>query len=449
MRVHVVDPSAFTPPYDHALCAALARAGAEVELITSRFAYGSVAAPDGYARARALLPRTRAGCAGGRARLADQARRARARHAALPARRAAAPTSSTSSGSTCSSSTALLLPRAGRSCSPPTTCCRASRAPASSPRSGGCTTRVDALVVHSEYGRARLVRAARRRPAQGPRDPPRRVRAPGARWPSQPLAAELEPVGGPVVLFFGLLRPYKGIDVLLEAWRGMPRAPSCGSWACRGWTSRRCVRGAPPGVRFVPRFVADAELAAYFRRADLVVLPYSRTSASTSPACCSPRSRSASRCCSATWAASPRSPRPAPRVLVAPGDAGALRGALGRPARRRGRARAAGAGGARAAAAGPYSWDEAARRTLDVYRELTVRVTALRHNRRRRDRARDRLLDLGRPGALRPCRLRRCCSAVLDRAAARRPAEPRRRGAETGELPARVADRRRPRRGGR
>src|SRR5581483_5290760 len=50
MRVHVVDPSAFTPPYDHALCAALARAGASVELVTSRFAYGEVPAPDGYVR---------------------------------------------------------------------------------------------------------------------------------------------------------------------------------------------------------------------------------------------------------------------------------------------------------------------------------------------------------------------------------------------------------------
>ena len=31
---------------------------------------------------------------------------------------------------------------------------------------------------------------------------------------------------------------------------------------------------APPGVRFVPRFIGDDELPAYFRRADLVVLPY-------------------------------------------------------------------------------------------------------------------------------------------------------------------------------
>ena len=31
---------------------------------------------------------------------------------------------------------------------------------------------------------------------------------------------------------------------------------------------------APSGVRFVPRFITDDELPAYFRRADLVVLPY-------------------------------------------------------------------------------------------------------------------------------------------------------------------------------
>jgi len=34
VRVQLVDPSAFTPPYDHALAAALARAGADVELVT-------------------------------------------------------------------------------------------------------------------------------------------------------------------------------------------------------------------------------------------------------------------------------------------------------------------------------------------------------------------------------------------------------------------------------
>ena len=42
MRVHLVDPAAYTPPSDRALASALVRAGAEVSLITSAFTYGDV-----------------------------------------------------------------------------------------------------------------------------------------------------------------------------------------------------------------------------------------------------------------------------------------------------------------------------------------------------------------------------------------------------------------------
>ena len=48
MRVVLADPPAYTPPYDRSLAAALARAGADVELVTSRFRFGSVAAVEGY-----------------------------------------------------------------------------------------------------------------------------------------------------------------------------------------------------------------------------------------------------------------------------------------------------------------------------------------------------------------------------------------------------------------
>ena len=40
MRVAVVDPQAFTPPYDDELCRALSAAGADVELLTARFTHG-------------------------------------------------------------------------------------------------------------------------------------------------------------------------------------------------------------------------------------------------------------------------------------------------------------------------------------------------------------------------------------------------------------------------
>jgi glycosyltransferase involved in cell wall biosynthesis len=56
MRVVVVDPPAYTPPYDRSLCAALARAGAGVELVTSRFRFGTVAPPDGYEASEWFYP---------------------------------------------------------------------------------------------------------------------------------------------------------------------------------------------------------------------------------------------------------------------------------------------------------------------------------------------------------------------------------------------------------
>jgi glycosyltransferase involved in cell wall biosynthesis len=56
MRVVVADPPAFTPPYDHALAVALARAGADVELVTSRFRFGDVPPPDGYRRRELFYP---------------------------------------------------------------------------------------------------------------------------------------------------------------------------------------------------------------------------------------------------------------------------------------------------------------------------------------------------------------------------------------------------------
>jgi glycosyltransferase involved in cell wall biosynthesis len=91
-----------------------------------------------------------------------------------------------------------------------------------------------------------------------------------------PLPAELEAVEGPVILAFGLIRPYKGTDVLLDAFSriergelwivGMPRMPIDGL--------RRVADRARGRVRFVDQFIPDAEIPAFMRRADVVVLPY-------------------------------------------------------------------------------------------------------------------------------------------------------------------------------
>ena len=116
VKVHVVDPSAYTPPYDHALCAALARAGVDVELFTSRFSYGDAA---GAGRLPCAASSSTAAPA---ARPDSPLRRALKLAEHVPdmlratRRRARPPTSSTSSGSRCRRSTGCCCRAAARSC---------------------------------------------------------------------------------------------------------------------------------------------------------------------------------------------------------------------------------------------------------------------------------------------------------------------------------------------
>ena len=365
LRVDVVDPSAYTPPYDHALCAALARAGARVRLQTSRFAYASVQRPEGYERCERFYRRG-GGSAGSRRRFAAKI----AQHVPdmLAYARAAAAGADVVHFQwlTVQPLDVHLLPR-----SRPVVLTAHDVLPRE-PRRGQlaaqrrCYERADAVVVHSEHGRARLAGALGIDPAKV------HVIAHGAfehltRVPAaRPLSDELAAVRKPVVLCFGLLRPYKGIDVLLEAWNAL--RPDAELWIVG--MPRMDIgdlrAAAPPSVRWVPRFVADDEIAAYFERADLVVLPYREIDQSgvlfTALAFGAPLLLSAVGGFAEVAAQGAA-------TLVAPGDAAALAGALERllaaPDER-----AALAQGARRAAAGPYSWDAIAARHLELYRSL-------------------------------------------------------------------------------
>ncbi len=110
MRVQLVDPSAFTPPYDRALAAALARGGAEVELLTSHFLYGPVPEAEGYRVRECFYRRSSARGLDAPARrafkLAEHAAdMLRFRGGSAKAARQPAPTSSTTSGSPSPAST--------------------------------------------------------------------------------------------------------------------------------------------------------------------------------------------------------------------------------------------------------------------------------------------------------------------------------------------------------
>jgi glycosyltransferase involved in cell wall biosynthesis len=56
MRIALLDPPSFTAPYDHALASALARRGHDVTLLTSPFTHGGVPEPEGYRREEVFLP---------------------------------------------------------------------------------------------------------------------------------------------------------------------------------------------------------------------------------------------------------------------------------------------------------------------------------------------------------------------------------------------------------
>jgi glycosyltransferase involved in cell wall biosynthesis len=171
-------------------------------------------------------------------------------------------------------------------------------------------------------------------------------------------------------LFFGLLRPYKGVDVLLEAWRGMPAGAELWIVGRPRMDIAPLLASAPPGVRFISRYVPDAELASYFRRADVVVLPYSRTERFDQSGVLATALAFAKPVVLSDVGGFGEVAATGAGVLVEPGDVGSLAAALGRLLGDEAeRARLAQA--AREAATGPYSWDQAARRTLDVYRGLT------------------------------------------------------------------------------
>jgi glycosyltransferase involved in cell wall biosynthesis len=366
MKVQLVDPSAFTPPYDRALAAALAQRGAEVELLTSRFLYGPVPEPDGYTVRECFYRRSgERGLEAPARRLLKAAehlgdmRRLRGKLDAdvvhyqwltMPALDAH-----------------LLSPKRPRLLTahyilPPRPSRRETKV---AQRLFG---RMDAVIAHSEHGAARL------RDKVG-LDPSRvRVIPHGAfdyltRLPDEkPLPSELEGAEGPVILFFGLLRPYKGLDLLLESFSQVEGAELwiVGNPRMDLGPLRLAAQAAPGRVRFVTRFVEDAEIPPIFRRADLVVLPYRDAEHSgvlyTGLAFGKPMVLSA-------VGGFPEVAASGAARIVPPGDAGALTQALSElvadPAAR-GRLATA----AYAAAAGPYSWDAVAAQTLALYEEL-------------------------------------------------------------------------------
>jgi glycosyltransferase involved in cell wall biosynthesis len=372
MRVQIVDPPAYTPPYDRSLCAALARAeGApEVELVTSAFAYDEVAPADGYEvsepfyrRASKAAPGPRRRALRGAEHLGDMLRfRSRDSQRADVAH-----------------FQWLAMPRLDRHLLPrdrplvmtPHGLLRGDARGSMSPYAP-LLRRMDALVALSEYGAGVLRERAGVDPERirviphGPLDYLTRLPDPA------PLPSDLAAAEGPVVLYFGLIRPYKGVDVLLEAFREIEGAelwvvgrPMGVDLAQLAEAAGRCRST----VRLVPRFVPDRELPAIFRRADLVVLPHRQAEQSGVLFTAIAFGKAVLM---SDVGGFPEVAKLGAGQTFAAGDAQALAQEL-KDLLRDDAQRQRLAAGALDAAGGAYSWDEIARQHVALYEELLGR----------------------------------------------------------------------------
>ncbi|HLM28176.1 MAG TPA: glycosyltransferase [Thermoleophilaceae bacterium] len=359
MKVKLVDPSGDVAPYDHALAAALARRGAAVELITSRFLYGPIPSERDYELTELFYPlATRLGL---EARRRRRAAKALEHPAGMLRLRGRLTGGDVAHYQWLRPADRLLLPPHRPRVMTVHNVLR---------RSGAVDVagKMDAVVVHTRHGRRELVDRVGVAPERIRVIPHGAFEHMLSLPDERPLPAELAEVQRPVILCFGTIRPYKGIDVLLHAFSGLQDAELWIVGRPLSTPLEPLRRQATGGVRFVTRYLAEPEVPAFFRRADVVVLPHREVDQSgvlnVALAFGKPIVMTSiggfEEVAEDTGAG----------LLVPPEDpealAGALRGLLDDPGARRRLGEAA-----RAAAEGPYSWDQVARLTLELYSELT------------------------------------------------------------------------------
>jgi glycosyltransferase involved in cell wall biosynthesis len=267
MRIAIVDPLSYTPPYDDGLAAALARRGHDVTLLAGPFLHGAVPEPVGYVREEVFLPvsgRLFRPLPRARLRLLlkgveylPSARRLLSRLDALApdvvhvqwlprpeldrrwVRRLRAPSVLTAHD---------VMPRRAR-------------ARAVWPGLLGWFGRV---VVHSEHAVEQLAEFG--------------VEA--RRIPHPVFAARLElpPPEGQTLLFFGLLREYKGLDVLVRALPDVHEARLVVAGdpidPVEPLMALAAELGVADRIEWRLRFLPDEEVVTLLKAAAAVVLPY-------------------------------------------------------------------------------------------------------------------------------------------------------------------------------
>jgi glycosyltransferase involved in cell wall biosynthesis len=283
MRVAVVDPQAFTLPYDDELCHALAVAGAEVELLTAHFTHGAPPPAHGYARRELFgpplagliarrpaspvrVPLKAAGHALGLARLVRRVRSWQPdvvhwQWAPLPSLDLRALRAAGREAGATVFTAHDVLPRRSRDA-----------APLWAELYANC----DRVIVHGAASRDRLLVEV------GGVTPERIAVIPHALLHARDGESAPPEHGEARILFFGVIRPDKGLDLLIEALPavaarvpdvtlaviGSPRMP------IEPLRERARALGVAGRIIWDLRFVPESDVAGVLAGARVVALPY-------------------------------------------------------------------------------------------------------------------------------------------------------------------------------
>jgi glycosyltransferase involved in cell wall biosynthesis len=221
VRIALLDPPSYSPAYDHHLASALGRRGHEVELLTSPFAFGDPPAPDGYRRQEVFLPLS--------GKLLRRSPRSRLRFVVKGVEYVPSVIRLVRGVNALRPAVVhlqwLALPRydlrwlARLRGNRPLVFTAHNVLPHEGEADPAERRRFysvfDRIVVHTRAGAEQLARFG---------VPPERIICiPHGTFDEGP-GASIEPPSGRTLLFFGLIRRYKGLDTLVQALAGIPYA---------------------------------------------------------------------------------------------------------------------------------------------------------------------------------------------------------------------------------
>ncbi len=133
--------------------------------------------------------------------------------------------------------------------------------------------KVDSIIVHSEQEKRSLLEL-------NPKAAVKKHLLPLFEYDS---SVEFLPDNKLHLLFFGFVRPYKGLDILLHAVRILRDYDISLEVAGEFWNDKNeyikliTDLGISNKVTIIDKYIPDNEMGQYFSRADLVVLPYKKT----------------------------------------------------------------------------------------------------------------------------------------------------------------------------